>query len=218
MEMMEIEPDGEARCAVIWLHGLGADGHDFEPLVRQWGLADELGARFILPHAPVRPVTLNNGMRMRAWYDIYDLNFDGEEDGEGIEAASRELLALVEREQRRGVSSERILLAGFSQGGAVALHTAVRHEQALAGVLALSAYLPLHQRLMSERCSHPHKLAVRIDHGEIDPVVPYAVARNTCELLGQAGFDVEFHSYVMEHSLCPQQVDSLRAWLVEHLR
>lgn len=215
--MIELEPDEAARCAVIWLHGLGADGHDFEPLIRQWGLVEELRARFILPHAPVQPVTLNNGMRMRAWYDIFDLDFDGPEDEAGILAAGRQLQLLVEREQQRGIGSERILLAGFSQGGAVALHTAVRSQQPLAGVLALSAYLPLRQRLMDERCADPASLVIRLDHGELDPVVPYTAAEKTRDLLRATGFNVEFNSYPMEHGLCPPQIDSLRAWLVKRL-
>jgi phospholipase/carboxylesterase len=132
LDMIEIEPKSPVRSAVIWLHGLGADGHDFEPLVQQWQLADELGARFVLPHAPVRPVTLNGGMRMRAWYDIYDLDFDSDEDAEGVEQARQLLLGLIERERQRGISSENILLAGFSQGGAVALHTALRWNKPLA--------------------------------------------------------------------------------------
>jgi len=218
LDMIEIEPKSPARSAVIWLHGLGADGHDFEPLVKQWQLADELAARFVLPHAPVQPVTLNGGMRMRAWYDIYDLGFDGEEDAEGIAQARQLLLGLIEREQQRGISSQNILLAGFSQGGAVALHTALRWDKPLAGVLVLSAYLPLRQSLAAEKRSDPGSLVVRMDHGEQDPVVPYRAALASRELLQAAGFDVEFNSYVMEHGLCPPQVDSLRDWMVQRLQ
>lgn len=213
LEKIEIEPRVAARCAVIWLHGLGADGHDFEPLVRQWGLADELGARFILPHAPVQAVTLNGGMRMRAWYDIYDLSFDGREDATGIERARDHLLALVEQEQARGVRSENILLAGFSQGGAVALHTALRHAQPLAGVLGLSAYLPLRGRLAEERRADPARLSIRMDHGLQDTVVPYTAAQQSVDFLRAEGFQVDFNTYRMEHSLCPEQIDSLRDWI-----
>jgi phospholipase/carboxylesterase len=217
LERIEIEPRGEARCAVIWLHGLGADGHDFVPLVQQWGLADELGARFILPHAPVQAVTLNGGMRMRAWYDIYDLGLDRKEDAEGIERARDHLLALIEQEQQRGIRSENILLAGFSQGGVVTLHTALRYAQPLAGVLALSAYLPLRHRLANEKRADPEQLSVRMDHGLQDPVVPYAAAQQSVECLRSEGFKVDFHTYTMEHSLCPAQIDSLRNWLVQRL-
>ncbi len=218
LDMIEIEPKSPVRSAVIWLHGLGADGHDFEPLVQQWQLADELGARFVLPHAPVRPVTLNGGMRMRAWYDIYDLDFDSDEDAEGVEQARQLLLGLIERERQRGISSENILLAGFSQGGAVALHTALRWNKPLAGVLVLSAYLPLRQSLAGEKRADPGSLVVRMDHGEQDPVVPYRAALASRELLLEEDFDVEFNSYVMEHGLCPPQVESLRDWLVQRLQ
>jgi len=217
LERIEIEPRTEARCAVIWLHGLGADGHDFAPLVQQWGVADELGARFVLPHAPVQAVTLNGGMRMRAWYDIYDLSFDSREDADGIERARGHLLTLIEQEQQRGIPSENILLAGFSQGGAVALHTALRYAKPLAGVLALSAYLPLHQRLANEKRADPDRLIIRMDHGLQDPVVPYTAARWSADYLQREGFQVNFHSYTMEHNLCPAQIDSLREWLIQHL-
>lgn len=217
LEKIEIEPRGAARSTVIWLHGLGADGHDFEPLLRQWRLADELGVRFVLPHAPVRPVTLNAGMCMRAWYDIYDLGFDGPEDAHGLEVSRGQLLALVEREQQRGIASDRILLAGFSQGGAVALHTALRYDAPLAGVLVLSAYLPLHERLDAEKQADPASLILRMDHGTQDPVVPFAAAQKSVEWLQAGGFRVDFHTYAMEHGLCPAQIVSLRDWLQARL-
>lgn len=217
LERIEIEPRAGARSTVIWLHGLGADGHDFEPLVRQWGLAEELGVRFILPHAPVRPVTLNGGMRMRAWYDIYNLQFDGAEDEAGIEQARAQLLAFIEAEQRRGVSSGHILLAGFSQGGAVVLHTALRCERPLAGVLALSSYLPLRHQLPAQKRADPAQLAVRMDHGLDDTVVPYSAAELSLQCMRAVGFQVDFNSYAMEHSLCPEQLGSLRDWLVQRL-
>lgn len=218
LEMIEIEPKSPARSAVIWLHGLGADGHDFEPLVHQWKLADELGTRFVLPHAPVQPVTLNGGMRMRAWYDIYDLEFDGDEDAEGIERARALLQGLIKREQQRGIASENIILAGFSQGGAVALHTALRWEKPLAGVLILSAYLPLRQRLAAEKCADAETLVLRMDHGDKDPVVPYRAALVSRDLLLAAGLNVDFNSYPMEHGLCQPQIDSLRNWLKQCLQ
>jgi phospholipase/carboxylesterase len=217
LDVIEIAPSGPARWAVIWLHGLGADGYDFEPLVHEWALGDEVGARFLLPHAPRRPVTLNGGMVMRAWYDIRELDFASPEDHTGIEAARRELLALVEREHERGVAMERILLAGFSQGGALALYTALRCEQPLAGVLALSSYLPLADRLPVARRADPRGLCIRMDHGESDPVVPFAVALRSRMVLEAQGFSIDFHHYPMGHSLCPEQIGSLRAWLLERL-
>jgi len=215
--MLEIEPEGTAGCAVIWLHGLGADGHDFEPLVHQWGLADELGARFILPHAPLRPVTLNGGMVMRAWYDIYDLGFDADEDRQGIRRAHQQVLDLIRREQQRGIRSDRILLAGFSQGGAIALHTALRYRPALAGVLALSGYLPLADLLAQEKCADHSSLVIRMDHGDQDPVVSFAVAERGRDLIESQGYEVEFHRYPMAHSLCAAQMESLRNWIVQRL-
>lgn len=218
LEYVQIEPvHGPVRATVIWLHGLGADGHDFEPLVRQWALADEFGVRCLLPHAPVRPVTVNSGMRMRAWYDIYSLSFDGREDAQGLEQSRDQLLALIERERERGIDSGRILLAGFSQGGAVVLHTALRHAEPLAGVLVLSAYLPLHARLGSEKRADPARLAMRMDHGTHDPVVPYEAARRSVDWMRAEGFEVDFHTYAMEHGLCPEQIVSLRDWLARRL-
>lgn len=215
--MLEIEPEGPAGCAVIWLHGLGADGHDFEPLVQQWGLADELGARFILPHAPWRPVTLNGGMVMRAWYDIYDLGFNADEDRQAIGRAHQQVLDLIRREQQRGIRSDRILLAGFSQGGAVALHTALRYRPALAGVLVLSGYLPLADLLAQEKCADHSSLVIRMDHGDQDPLVSFAVAERCRDLIESQGYEVEFHRYPMAHSLCAAQMESLRNWIVQRL-
>ena len=217
LEMLEIEPRRAASCAVIWLHGLGADGNDFVPLIRQWGLADELGARFVLPHAPRRPVTLNNGMVMRAWYDIYDLGFSQGEDRQGIEQAQQHLLSLILRERERGLSSDRILLAGFSQGGAVALHTALRFAEPLAGVLALSAYLPLADLLNEEKRADPSLLKIRMDHGEQDPVVSFAVAERSRDRIEEQGYHVEFYAWAMEHSLCIPQMESLRCWIAGQL-
>lgn len=217
LDVIEIEPESTARSSVIWLHGLGADGNDFEPLVRQWGLVDEMNTRFVLPHAPVQPVTLNGGMRMRAWYDLYDLGINSIEDTDGIEQARQTLLGLMAREQQRGIASEHIILAGFSQGGALALHTALRWNEPLAGVLVLSGYLPVSERLAAEKRSNPDSLVLRMDHGEQDPVVPYSAAQRSREYLQAEGFNVDFHSYAMEHSLCQTQIDSLRAWLRLHL-
>ena len=217
LEMLEIEPQGEARSAVIWLHGLGADGYDFEPLVRDWGLVDRLGVRFVLPHAPRRPVTLNVGMVMRAWYDIYDLTFDRGEDDKGVETARQHLLSLIAREQDRGIPTERILLAGFSQGGAVALHTALRIAEPLAGVLALSCYLPLASTLVAEKQADPGQLVIRMDHGDQDQVVPFVAAERSRDALEAQGYRVDFHTWPMQHSLCPPQLQSLYDWIWERL-
>ena len=217
LEMLEIEPQTPAVSSVIWLHGLGADGRDFEPLIQQWGLADELATRFLLPHAPRRPVTLNNHMVMRAWYDIYELGFRSGEDEQGIEQSRRHLLDLIAREEARGIPSRRIVIAGFSQGGALVLHTALRIDKPLAGVLALSAYLPLADRLAKDIRPDPGSLVVRMDHGEQDQVVPLRLAEHSCKTMQDQGVNVDFHRYRMAHGLCPAQIDSVRAWLVGRL-
>lgn len=218
LETLEINPVRPPDCAVIWLHGLGADGGDFAPLIRAWGLADELATRFVLPHAPLRPVTLNQGMVMRAWYDIYDLNFAGtNEDREGMEAARQALLALVEREQRRGIGTNRVVLAGFSQGGAVVLHTALRSSSVYAGVLVLSAYLPFADTLAGEKRADASRLKLRMDHGDYDPVVPLAAAERSRQAIEAQGYNVEFHKYHMDHGLCAAQMQSLRDWFVRRL-
>lgn len=217
LDRLEIEPDTAASSAVIWLHGLGADGTDFEPLVQEWGLADTLATRFILPHAPFRPVTLNAGMVMRAWYDIYELGLEKAEDATGIEQAHQQLLELIEQQRQLGIPSGRIVLAGFSQGGALALYTALRFEKPLAGVLALSSYLPLPETLQQEKRADPAHLQIRMDHGERDPVIPLRLAERSREVIQQAGFRVEFHRYNMPHSLCEPQMRSLRSWLVQCL-
>lgn len=217
LDMLEIEPEKEATGAVIWLHGLGASGDDFEPLIREWGLGKEIPLRFILPHAPLQPVTLNGGMVMRSWYDIYDLHHDSPEDAEGINKAREQLLELIQREQQRGIPGERILLAGFSQGGAAVLHTALRMETPLAGVLGLSTYLPLAGRLEAEKRAAPSTV-IRLDHGEHDPVVSLEYAEMSRDTIQKAGYKVEFNVYAMEHSLCVPQMKSLRAWLVARMR
>lgn len=216
LERLTIEPESPARCTVIWMHGLGADGHDFEPLIRDWGLVEELRMRFILPHAPYRPVTLNQGMVMRAWYDLHDLSFAKGEDRDGIESATRAVGELIEKEVRRGISASKILLAGFSQGGALALHTALRCEHPLAGVLALSSYLPL-GHLLGEQARAPSSLAIRMDHGDSDSVVPFPAAERARRVLEEQGYAVEFHTYSMGHSLCPEQTRNLRSWIVDRL-
>jgi phospholipase/carboxylesterase len=214
---VEIEPTGPADAAVILMHGLGADGHDFETLVFELRLPSAPAIRWVFPHAPIRPVTLNGGMPMRAWFDIVGLDKGSEEDEAGIRASARSVRALVQRERERGIPAGRIVLAGFSQGGAVALHVALREPERLAGVLALSTYLPLRSTLPGE--VHPANAAVPLflAHGTADPIVPVTVAEGSRDILLANGFAVDWHTYPMPHSLCNEEVADIREWLLKVL-
>ena len=214
LETVEVEPAGRADSAVVLLHGLGADGHDFEPVVPEFALA---GARWVFPHAPVRPVTINGGYPMRAWYDIVGLDRRSPEDEAGLAASADGVRALVEREKDRGIPADRIVLAGFSQGGALALHTALRHSERLAGVLALSTYLPLASRLAAE--AHPANAAVPVfmAHGAYDTVVPPALGEGSRDALRARGYDVEWRTYPMPHSVCAEEIADARTWLLRVL-
>ncbi|MEE9492615.1 MAG: dienelactone hydrolase family protein [Gammaproteobacteria bacterium] len=213
LESIEIDPPGPVRGAVIWLHGLGADGHDFEPLIRQWDLVQQHGIRFVLPHAPVRPVTMNGGMEMRAWYDLAGIDALAPEDAAGIQSSREQLEALIRQENDRGIPSSAIVLAGFSQGGAMVLHTGLRYRQPLAGILALSCYLPLAESLEDEKSSEQKAVPLRMDHGDSDPVVPLKLAHLSRDAIQKSGYSVEFNTYPMAHSLCPEQAASLYQWL-----
>jgi len=217
LEGVEINPPGDPRACIIWLHGLGADGHDFEPLIPQLGIVEELGARVVLPHAPLRPVTINGGMVMRAWYDIKAADFSRGEDSHGIRQSEQQLRALMQREVDNGIPAARIVLAGFSQGGAIVLHSGLRYPQRLAGILALSAYLPLADTLASEAALANSKLPVMMAHGRQDPVVPVMLALQSRERLQRLGYGVDWHSYPMQHALCPQEIGDIRDWLVRRL-
>ncbi len=209
-----IQPGSKPDAAVILLHGLGADGHDFEPLAPELNLPDAPSIRWVFPHAPVRPVTVNGGYRMRAWYDIIALDPEAPEDETGIREAARTVGSFIRAEREQGIPDHRIVLAGFSQGGAAALFTALRWPERLAGVVALSCYLPLPGRLTAE--AHPANKAVRIfmAHGTADPVVPLPFGEAARDQLTAMGCDVEWHTYQIQHGLCAQEVGDLRAWLL----
>lgn len=218
-ETVEVEPRGAASGSVVWLHGLGADGHDFEALVPELRLPPDLPLRFVFPHAPVRPVTINGGMAMRAWYDIRSLDRDGPQDEEGIRESADTLRALIEREQARGLPSERIAVAGFSQGGAIAMHTAIRHPQPLAGLLALSTWLPLASSLRAEVTNNPQaqrrSLPVFLAHGTFDPMLPLSLGQAACAALRELGFEVDWREYPMQHAVCAEEIDHIRSWLID---
>jgi phospholipase/carboxylesterase len=214
LDAVEVEPRAQADAAVVLLHGLGADGHDFEALVQEVRLPAPHTVRWVFPHAPIRAVTLNGGQRMRAWYDITSLDWNGPEDEPGLRESADGVRALVEREKGRGIASDRIVLAGFSQGGALALYAALREPARLAGVVALSSYLPLASRLAQE--AHPANAAVSIfmAHGTHDPVVPHVFGEGSRDLLRSHGYDVEWHSYPIPHTVSAEEIGDLRAWLL----
>jgi phospholipase/carboxylesterase len=214
---VEIKPVLPACASIIWMHGLGADGHDFEPLIPQLDIVDRLGVRVILPHAPRRPVTINGGMLMPAWYDIPAADFSRGQDSEGICASEQQLRDLIERELALGIPAERILLAGFSQGGAIALHTGLRYPQPLAGVLALSTYLPLAARLEAEMSTANRSIPIMMAHGTQDPVVPLQLAEQSRDRLRQAGYRVDWHTYAMPHAVSPEELVDVRRWLLQQL-
>lgn len=215
-ETVELETGAAPDAAVIWLHGLGADGHDFEPLVPELRLPARLRVRFVFPHAPVRPVTLNMGMRMRAWYDIKQLG-GGPEDAAGIRASQASLEALVDRERARGVEPRRVVLAGFSQGGAIALQAGLRHVERLAGILALSTYLPLAGTLAAEASAENRDLPIFMAHGRVDDIIPLDRAERSRDALAALGYPVEWHDYPMPHSVCLEEIAHIAAWLARVL-
>ena len=217
LECVEREPSAPARSSVIWLHGLGADGHDFEPIVPELGLAEDLAVRFIFPHAPERAVTINGGMVMRAWYDILGLDIRRDEDIEGLRTSETQVRALVEREVSRGVSEERIVLAGFSQGGAIALQAGVRHPRRLAGIMALSTYLTLPEKLESEASPANGDCPIFMAHGTHDPVVPYEGGQLSRQALEAQGYEIEWREYPMQHSVCAEEIADISSWLTEVL-
>jgi phospholipase/carboxylesterase len=211
-EVLERETGARPDAAVIWLHGLGADGHDFEPLVPMLGLPARLAVRFVFPHAPMRPVTINMGMRMRAWYDVVSLS-GGQEDEAGIRDSQALLEALIARERTRGVSAQRIVLAGFSQGGAIALQTGLRHPERLAGIMALSTWLPLAATLEFERHVMNRDVPIFMAHGTHDEMIGLARAQQSRARLEALGYAPEWHEYPMAHAVCPEEIGAIADWL-----
>lgn len=202
-------------ASIIWLHGLGADGHDFVPAITQMAPADNW--RFILPHAPHIPVTINHGMRMPAWYDIYGSDIAAQQDRSGIESSAAGISELIAAEQARGIPASRILLAGFSQGGAIALHCGLRQQEALAGIIALSTYLPLHEHLPKEKTSASNATPIFMAHGIYDAVIPARIGQDSANYLEQQGYRLAWHSYHMQHSVCSEELADIRAFIASRL-
>jgi phospholipase/carboxylesterase len=221
LEAIEIETGRNPAASVIWMHGLGADGGDFAPVVPELRLPASPAVRFVFPHAPMRPVTINNGYVMRAWYDISFGDLEGgtrQADETGLRQSELQIRALIEREAGRGVKPAAIVLAGFSQGGAMALQTGLRYPQRLAGLIALSTYLPLAESLPREAAPANRATPIFMAHGTLDPVVPYAMGAASMTLLAGQGYPVEWHEYPMPHSVCQQEIRDIGDWLRRVLR
>jgi len=215
LERVELEPIGAVRATAIWLHGLGDTGHGWSTIAPELGVADELGLRFVFPHAPALRVTLNGGVSMPAWYDIrrLDARYHEDEDEAGIRMSSARVSDLIAREVERGVPEERIILAGFSQGGAIALHAGLRHPRRLGGILALSTCLPLPARVAAERSEANAAVPIWMAHGTQDPVIPLAAAKASRVWLEEIGYRVDWHEYPMPHSACQEEIRDVATWL-----
>jgi phospholipase/carboxylesterase len=221
LDVIEVETGKNPTASIIWMHGLGADGNDFVPIVGELGLDGGPATRFVFPHAPMRPVTINNGFVMRAWYDVSFGDLEGKSrqaDEKGVRESQAQINALIEREEKRGVPAANILLAGFSQGGAIALHTGLRHPRKLAGVMALSTYLPLAESLPSEGSAANKSTPVFMAHGLFDNVVPLMMGAGSMTFLAGLGYAVEWHQYPMQHSVCPEEIGDIGAWLRRALK
>lgn len=215
LDAIEIETGKNPATSVIWMHGLGADGNDFVPIVPELELPDA-AIRFVFPHAPVQPVTINGGMRMRAWYDISDSALR-REDERGVRASQALVEALIAREKERGTSAKRLVLAGFSQGGAIALQTGLRHPERIAGIMALSTYVPVAEKLAAEANAANRGAPIFMGHGSHDPIIPLPRAKQSQLLLQSLGYRVEWHEYPMPHSVCAEELGDIGAWLCKAL-
>ncbi|HEY6482125.1 MAG TPA: alpha/beta hydrolase-fold protein [Steroidobacteraceae bacterium] len=213
LQTLEIETGPQPTATVLWLHGLGADGNDFAPIVPELVGRNERALRFVFPHAPVRPITINGGMRMRAWYDILAFERQAAEDAPGIRATDAAVGELLRRENERGIASERIVLAGFSQGGAIALFSGLRYPQKLAGIMALSCYLLLESGLTAERAPANQGTPIFLAHGNQDPLLEVRRGLQARQWLQANGYAVQWHAYDMPHSVCPQEVADIADWL-----
>ena len=217
LDSIIIETQPQPDAAVIWLHGLGADGNDFVPIIDQLQLPSQLAIRFIFPHAPVRPITINQGYQMSGWYDISSLSMVEQEDEAGIKESSTILKQLCEEQEASGITASRIVLAGFSQGGAIALHCGLRYPKPLAGIMALSTYLALAETLENEISDCATETPIFMGHGRQDDVVAYSSAKQGMEQLEANNLEVHWHEYEMNHAVCIEEIDHIRQWLIEIL-
>jgi phospholipase/carboxylesterase len=216
-DAVELVPERAPTASVIWMHGLGASGHDFVPIVPQLPLAPALAVRFVFPHAPLRAVTINQGFRMRAWYDIRQLSAGAVEDAAGIAESTARVMALIRREAEQGIAPRRVALAGFSQGGAMALQVGTRFVESLGGILALSAYLPLRDRVAAEASDANSGVPILMCHGRYDPVITLPLARLSKDALLRLGYAVQWQEYDMAHEVCGQEIADIGRWLSDRL-
>jgi len=216
LETIEIAPFTTPNASIIWLHGLGADGHDFEAMPAELRLPNDIQARYIFPHAPLRPISLNNGYVMRGWYDLHSLDFTPNEDSDGILASVEAINALIQQEIQRNIPSHRIVLAGFSQGGAIALYSGITSPQPLAGIISLSSYIPLPQQL-EQSANLQRNTPVFMAHGTDDDIVRFQYGLDSRRWLEKQGFTIEWHDYAMGHSLNYDEIRDIRSWLIRIL-
>jgi len=214
LSCIEIEPDLPAKYSIIWLHGLGADGNDFVPVATELNTRTASAIRFIFPHAPIMPITINNGYEMRAWYDIQTFSFN-DIDSEGIARSIAHIQKLIAREMDRGIACDHIFLAGFSQGAAIALTTGICYPKPLAGIIALSGYLPGKEELKEKIAACNKNIPIFLAHGTDDPILPFTLALATKTFLTELGYPVSWHSYHIPHSVCGEEIEDLRKWLDE---
>lgn len=217
LDTIQIESAPNPTAAVIWLHGLGADGSDFVPIVRELDLSGCPAIRFVFPTAPTMPVTINGGYVMRAWYDILEQDLVRREDEAGLRASQLQIEALIEAEKARGISADRIVLAGFSQGCAMTLQTGLRYPEKLAGLMCLSGYLPLRETVPAERSAANQQTPIFMAHGRMDPVVVIERAEKSRDILRDLGYQIEWTEYPMQHSVCAEEVDAIGKWLTQVL-
>lgn len=213
LSTIEIQPESAHHYSVIWLHGLGADGHDFEGIVPQLHLKNESNIHFIFPNAPIQPVTINGGMHMRAWYDILEMSLERKVDMAGIYQSANRIEQFIQQEMDQGIPSDHILLAGFSQGGVIALHAGLRHPHKLAGIIGLSTYLPTLDHLKTERSSSNNATPIFMGHGILDTIVSIESGKAVFHALTDLEYQVEWHDYLMEHSVCMEEIGHISAFM-----
>jgi len=217
LNKVELNPEQQPLGTILWLHGLGADGHDFVPFVKELALPTSLPLRFIFPHAPLQPVTINNGYVMRAWFDIIGLSFDTQLDEKGIAKSVSSVHEWIEEEKLRGIPSHRIILAGFSQGAAIALQAGLRFSEKLGGIIALSGVLPAAEKLFREKSNINMSIPIFIAHGVTDTIIPLHFGEMSATLLKNQGYPIVWKKYNMGHSVCPEEIRDIRQWLIEQM-